>query len=178
MYRGFKTYRHFLNYKLHALSAIICGDDYVIDGELAARGLSSVKELSNPEAKELVEKFTATAKRVSNNVDGLKAAIGEGKITDRQRAAIIKVGKYILNWSNESIFSYILDTCPAHRKRLSLWEVRNSKLNKLLGLLSSKDADAVIKRLDQIQKRDAENAEREKTNAESEAEIANSASGC
>jgi hypothetical protein len=178
MYRGFKTYRHYLNYKLHALSAIICGDDCVIDEELAARGLSSVKELSNPEAKELVNKFTAIAKKVSSNVNELKTAIGEGKMTERQRAAIIKVAKYILHWSNESLFSYILDTYPAYRNRLSQWEVRNSKLNKLFGLLSSKDADKIIKRLDQIKNRDTENAEREKARAEHETEIANAASGC
>jgi hypothetical protein len=46
MYRGYKTYRHFLNAKLHALSIIFCGDDTVIEEELHKRGLASVIDLS------------------------------------------------------------------------------------------------------------------------------------
>jgi hypothetical protein len=156
MYRGFKTYRHYLNYKLHALSAVICGDDAVIDAQLAERGLTSVKDLSLREAQQLAKELTIVAKNVSNNVNKLKEAIGQGKMTANQRSAIIKIAKYKLGWGTEAIFSYILDTCPDHRTRLSKWEIENSKLNHLFGLLSSKDADKIIKRLDAIQKRNSQ----------------------
>lgn len=159
MYRGFKTYRHYLNYQLHALSAVICGDDTVIDDELARRGLKSVKDLSLRDAQALVKDLTLVAKKVSNNVNQLKEAIGQGRMTGPQRSAIIKIAKYIFNWSNEAIFSYILETFPDYRNKLSKWEVENSKLYKLMGILSSKDADKIIKRLDAIKKRNAQSAE-------------------
>lgn len=159
MYRGFKTYRHYLNYQLHALSAVICGDDTVIDDELARRGLTSVKDLSLRDAQALVKDLTLVAKKVSNNVNQLKEAIGQGRMTVSQRAAIIKIAKYIFNWSNEAIFSFILETFPDYRNKLSKWEIENSKLYKLFGLLSSKDADKIIKRLDAIKKRNAQSAE-------------------
>lgn len=153
MYRGYKTYRHYLNAKLHALSTVICGDDTVIDEELARRGLKSVTELSPADAKLLHTQLTEVARKVSNNVNELKSIIGAGRITDRQRAAIIKIARYKFNWSQEATFSYILESLPGYRKKLSSWEIENSKLNKLYSILTAKDADKIIKRLDMIQKR-------------------------
>lgn len=165
MYRGFKTYRHYINYQLHALSAVICGDDAVIDDELARRGLNSVKDLSLRDAQALVKDLTLVAKKVSNNVNQLKEAIGQGRMTNAQRSAIIKVAKYIFNWENEAIFSFILSTFPDYRNKLSRWEIENSKLYKLFGLLSSKDADKIIKRLDAIKKRNQKEQKNEIHNA-------------
>ena len=158
MYRGYKTYRHYLNAKLHALSAVICGDDTVIDEELARRGLKSVTELTPADAKLIHTQLTEVARKVSNNVNELKSIIGAGRITDRQRAAIIKSAKYKINWSQEATFSYILESLPEYRKRLSSWEIENSKLNKLYSILTTKDADKIIKRLDMIQKRNQKEA--------------------
>lgn len=161
MYRGYKTYRHYLNAKLHALSAVISGDNTVIDAELAERGLASVKELTTDEARLLYRTLSEAAKKVSNNMDQVKAAMGQGKMTDRQRAAIIKIAKYKFNWSNEALFSYIAEMFPNYLKHLTNWEIKNSKLYKLFGRLTAKDADRIIKRLDQIQKRN-KNARKQK----------------
>ncbi len=160
MYRGFKTYRHFLNYSLHALSAVICGDDTVIDQELSLRKIASVKELTDKDAKLLYRQLSEVAKKVSSNTNELKSAIGLGKMTDRQRAAIIKITKYNFGWSQEATFSFIAEMFPDYRKRMSAWEIENSKLNKLYGLLTMKDADKIIKRLISIEKRNALGAER------------------
>ena len=155
MYRGYKTYRHFLNYSLHALSVVICGDDTVIDEELSQQGLSSVKELSDKEARLLYRQLSEVAKRTAKHTSVIETAIGLGKMTDRQRKAIIKISKYNFNWSNEATFSFIAEMFPDYRKRMSLWEVENSKLNKLFGLLTMKDADKIIKRLLSIEKRNS-----------------------
>jgi len=153
MYRGFKTYRHFLNYSLHALSAVICGDDTVIDQELYLRNLKSVKELTDLEAKLLCRQLAEIAKKVTNNTNVLKAVIDLGKMSLNQRKAIIKITKYNFNWTTEATFSFIAEMFPDYRKRLSTWEIQKSKLNKLYGLLNKKDADKIIKRLISIEKR-------------------------
>lgn len=152
MYQGYKSYRHFLNAKLHALSIIICGDDTVIDVELAERGLSSVKELSLKDAKFIYKQLYEIARQITGQ------KYEKGKMTGKQKSIIFKIAKYNFNWSDEAIFSYILDTFTHYRKRLSSWEIQNSKLNKLLRLLTIKDADKLIKRLIEIEKRNKENA--------------------
>lgn len=76
-------------------------------------------------------------------------------MTDGQRKAIIRLSKYGFSWPPEAIFSFILYVVPEKRKRLSPWEIQNSKLQRLFGLLSKKDADRVIKRLDRIKKRNS-----------------------
>ena len=77
----------------------------------------------------------------------------DGDMTQGQRKAIIKLTKYEFNWSPEATFSYILGIVPERRKRMSPWEIQNSKLQRLFGLLSKKDADRIIKRLDKMKKR-------------------------
>ena len=74
-------------------------------------------------------------------------------MTDGQRKAIIRLAKYGFNWTPEATFSFILGVVPEKRKRLSPWEIQNSKLQRLFGILSKKDADRVIKKLDRIKKR-------------------------
>lgn len=77
----------------------------------------------------------------------------DNDMTQGQRKAIIKLTKYDFKWSPEATFSYILGIVPDKRKRLSPWEIQNSKLQRLFGLLTKMDADRVIKRLDKIKKR-------------------------
>jgi hypothetical protein len=156
MYRGFQTYRHFLNAKLHALSAIICGDDGILDDNLEARGKKSVTELDLKEAEELYGLFARIAQGSMETVDEWKSAIGQGKMTEKQRAMIIKICRYKFHWPVQATFSFIAEMFPAYRKRLSLWEIENSKLAKLYAMLSAEDADRIIKRLLQIEKRNAE----------------------
>ncbi|HPI38896.1 MAG TPA: hypothetical protein PK397_13225 [Ignavibacteriaceae bacterium] len=159
MYRGFKTYRHFLNAKLHALSIVICGDNTVIDAELQRRGLASVIDLSLKDAKLLYKELSYVAKKTSYSKQVLNDAIGLGKITKKQRNIILKITRYNFRWTDEAIFSFIAEMFPNARKRLSIWEVQNSKLYKLINILDSKDADKIIKRLLGIEKRNKNNAE-------------------
>jgi hypothetical protein len=153
MYRGYQTYRHFLNAKLHALSAIICGDDTVLREALRSYNVASVTALDHRQALELYRQLKEAAKQIAPKTDELKSAIGLGKMTSAQRSLIIKLTKYKFKWSPEATFSYILTMFPEHRKRMSIWEVQNSQLGKLYSMLSSRDADRVIKRLLSIEKR-------------------------
>ncbi|MDI6804640.1 MAG: hypothetical protein QME58_12485 [Bacteroidota bacterium] len=153
MYRGFQTYRHFLNSKLHALSALICGDDTVLDAELKVFGVVSTKDLSDADALAVYINFKNIASNILKNKNQIDQLIGEARMTANQRACIIKITKYKFNWGLEATFSYILETLPNYRKRLSPWEIQNNKLRKLYSFLSAKEADKIIKRLDKIQKR-------------------------
>lgn len=156
MYRGFQSYRHFINYSLHSLSTVICGDDTVLRAELARLGVSSTKDLPYKEARRLYNELSFIAKGASRNLNMLKTAIGQGGMTKRQRAMIVRITKYVFLWSPEATFSFIIEMFPDYRKRLTIWEVQNSKLNKLFGILTGKDADKLIKRLIKIEKRNFE----------------------
>lgn len=153
MYRDYKTYRHFLNAKLHALSALICGDDTVIDAELQRFGVESVTALSDADAKAVYDNLRIISKQIRHNRNAIGELIGPKRMSSNQRACIIKITKYKFNWGLAATFSYILETFPQFRKRLSPWEIQNNKLRKLYSFLTAKDADKIIKRLDQIQKR-------------------------
>lgn len=125
--------------------------------------------LTDEEAERIFKTLTKIAKDQSKKVDGVITKAGiitdrrtgkrigsvTGTMTDKQRCKIIAISKYKLHWSAEAIFSYILDTCKHLRARLSAWEIKNSKLNKLFSLLSFSDADKVIKRLEKIEKRNS-----------------------
>lgn len=158
-YKGYKDYRSFLNAKLHALSIKICGDksvlNYEIDRELLFRVPNSamfplpppsVTLLTIDEAKRIYDKLLLTLKELKSEDKNKVMSIG-------QRKAIIKITKYDFEWSPEATFSFILGVLPEKRKRMSVWEVQNSKLQKLYMILSKADADKVIKRLDKIKKR-------------------------
>lgn len=171
MYRGYKTYRHFLNAKLHALAVQIVGEseskDYLrVNVEKIYAGKnqhciinldhdsSGVRILTDTEAANLYKQLISICKIVKDNVKTSKVLIGaDDSMTLKQRKAIIKIAKYGFKWSAEATFSFILSVVPARRKRLSGWEIKNSKLIKLYGILSSKDADKIIKRLEKIEKR-------------------------
>lgn len=153
MYRNYKSYRHFLNAKLHALSVVISGDDTVLDAELGFMGKESVKDLTDAEAKKLYKEFIEVAKKTSLNLDKVKAIVGQNRSSQAQRNAIIKISRYILGWKDESIVGYILETIPELRKKMLEYEIKKHKVYRLLNALNVKQADKVIKRLDQIQRR-------------------------
>lgn len=158
MYRGktYRTYRHFLNYQLHALSAVISGDDTVIDGELAFRKLSSVKELSDKDARELVKQLRIVASKISDRVSS-KDASGKDKATKKQIAMIYRIMKYKYNWSDGAMLSYLLKTLPEYRAKLSQWELKNNKVSRLINyVLTAKDADKLIKRLLKMEEKNEE----------------------
>lgn len=152
-FRGFKSYRHFLNSKLHALSCVICGDDTLLDENLSLAGVKSVKDLDLQDARKLYFTFSELAKEASGKTNEIKSAIGLGAITNNQRAMIIKLTRYKWNWTPEATFSFILGILPEKRTKLSKWEIENSRMAKLYSILSAKEADKIIKHLLQIEKR-------------------------
>lgn len=160
MYKGYKTYRHFINAKLHALSVKICGSrellDTEIDRAIFSRSGSPIVPLPAPSTTlltiEEAENIYRKLFRTLNNIKK-KSEIDPNKMTVQQRKAIIKLTRYEMNWSIQATFSFLLGVIPEKRKRLSSWEIQNSKLIKLYSLISSKDADKIIKRLEKIEKR-------------------------
>ena len=173
-YRGFKSRRHFINSKLHGLSVKICGDRTVLDESIyriiknrptdAALSLDTIEStgqvsttmLTDQEAAYLYNEMIRTLAKVQKNVSAAKTIVGfkdKSVMSVGQRKAIIKITKYEFNWSPEATFSFILTVVPEKRKRLTSWEIQNSKLLKLYTLISYKDADKIIKKLDQIIKR-------------------------
>lgn len=174
MYKGFQSYRHYLNAKLHGLSVRICGGREVLDQEIysilshrsakagaqdslhigASTNSVSTTMLTDTEASDLYNRLLKVCKTVQANLKTSKMITGtDNDMTQGQRKAIIKLSKYDFKWSPEATFSYILGIVPDKRKRLSPWEIQNSKLQRLFGLLTKKDADRVIKRLDKMKKR-------------------------
>lgn len=174
MYRGFQSYRHYLNAKLHGLSIRICGSREVLEQEIYAilssrelhpaakdslRNESSVTSvsttmLSDSEARDLYVKLLGVCRSVQDNLKKSRQLTGnDDSMTPGQRKAIIKITRYDFMWSPEAAFSFIIGLFPEKRKRLSPWEIQNSKLDRLYGILTKKDADRVIKRLDKIKKR-------------------------
>ncbi len=174
MYKGYQSYRHYLNSKLHGLSVRICGGREVLDQEIysilqrrsakagaqdslhigASTDSISTTMLTDTEASDLYNRLISTCRKVQANLKASKQLTGtDGDMTQGQRKAIIKLTKYEFNWSPEATFSYILGIVPERRKRMSPWEIQNSKLQRLFGLLSKKDADRIIKRLDKMKKR-------------------------
>ena len=169
MYKGYYSYRGYINAKLHALSIKICGDTSMLESEIIKTIETredksgdkdfieiSTKSLTDKEAANMYHKLLTTLNSVSKNITSAKNIIGTNdSMTVAQRKAIIKITKYEFNWSPEATFSFILTVLPEKRKKLSSWEIQNSKLLKLYTLISRKDADKIIKRLDKIKKRNA-----------------------
>lgn len=149
MYKGFKSYRHYLNAKIHALSYLISGDETPIDFELLNRGVNSVKELSDKDAEYLYRQLKEVAKQL-----GKELKTGE-RASDKQKKAILKLARYTFKWSDEAICSYIYDMYPEKRKRMNEWEIKKAKVYKLFDLMTIKEANNVIKRLDKIKERNA-----------------------
>ena len=171
MYKGYKTYRHFLNAKLHALAVQIAGEEHYkefLESEVTklinrritvgdnsfSTSDNSVIDLAEVEAEWLYKEMVKICRTVKDNVKTSKILTGsDDSITPGQRKAIIKLTKYNFRWSPEATFSFILGIVPEKRKRMSAWEIQNSKLLKLFSILSKKDADRIIKRLDKIKQR-------------------------
>lgn len=177
-YKGFQSRRHFINSKLHGLSIKICGDRSVLDQsiyriimnrpvlnnsllleDIKATGRVSTTMLTDQEATFIYNQMIRTLTAMQKNIKAAKTIVGEKNksvMTEPQRKSIIKITKYEFKWSPEATFSFILTVLPEKRKKLSSWEIQNSKLLKLYTLISFKDADKIIKRLDKIKKRNSE----------------------
>jgi len=161
--KSYKSRRSFLNAKLHAFSIQICGDKSVLEQcvyeSLIARGLSkhditscSVLQLTDQEAEAIYATLADTNKQVSANVKKAYEYTGQNqKMTYKQLNLIIKLTKHTWNWSPEATFSYILESCPHLRSKLTEFEIKKTKLKALFTLMQVEDADKVIKRLTQLE---------------------------
>lgn len=185
MYKGFKTERAFYNCKLHGLAHIIAGagaDDFLKeevnklmnrrasqpatmfdDSTYGLAVTSGVRDLTDEEARALYIALVKVAQNVTANIKAAReitGAPGNG-MSDDQRKCIIKISKYQFHWSAEVTFSKILEICPELAKRLTPWQIQNTKLGVLYNLLNTAQADKIIKRLIKIEKRNKENKEKE-----------------
>lgn len=162
-YKGYKDYRAYLNAKLHALSINICGNRQILDNEiekilLMRPGINDLPKewsttmLTTEEAETIYRRLYRTLSNIKS-----KSTADPNLMTLQQRKAIIKLTKYNFSWSVPATFSFILGILPEKRKRLNGWEIRKSKITRLFSLLSKKDADKIIKRLDMIKKRNLQN---------------------
>ncbi|MBK9333869.1 MAG: hypothetical protein IPM96_16040 [Ignavibacteria bacterium] len=115
----------------------------------------SVTLLTIDEAKNIYDKLLRTLKELKSEDKSKVMSVG-------QRKAIIKITKYDFEWSPEATFSFILGVLPDRRNRMSVWEVQNSKLQKLYMIMSKADADKVIKRLDKIKKKEIRGRQNER----------------
>lgn len=122
MYKGYYSYRGYINAKLHALSIKICGDTSMLESEIIKTIETredksgdkdfieiSTKSLTDKELANMYHKLLTTLNSVSKNITSAKNIIGTNdSMSVAQRKAIIKITKYEFNWSPEATFSFIL----------------------------------------------------------------------
>lgn len=174
MYKGFITERAFYNSKIHALAIIIAGlpasEEFlrnevwkVANKRKQPFGLFAgvevpvkrVSELTDLEARQLYYDLLTTCRKVKANVKTTNAILGlqGNQMSDEQRKKLIKITKYNFKWSAEVTFSKIVEICPELGKRLTPWQIKNTKLLPLFNLMNKKQADKIIKRLEKIEER-------------------------
>lgn len=144
-----------INSALHVVSIKICGDDTALRGMLTKYGVRSTLQLTDEQAaKCLMELEDVYRKTLNTNRKVNEIIDPESKqMTERQRAMLIRLTRYKYNWNKEATFSYILETCPDLRSMLTNFEIKKSKLHALFGIMTKRDANAVLKRLLAIEKR-------------------------
>ena len=174
MYKNFKSYRHYLNAKLHGMSVTLSGDNTLLESliwesfqkrepeqlplvliEAASDGHDwkpSATDLTDDEAKQIYKFMLGLLQGQQQYVKSTGIAGHSEMLTDKQRRAIISLSKYRLGMSQEAAFSYVLETFPEKRKRLTSWEIENCKLTKLYSLMTRREASTLIKRLDKFYK--------------------------
>jgi hypothetical protein len=181
MYKGFKTERAFYNCKLHGLANIIAGGgagDFLKEEVIKIMGkrtsppamslddktfgfavTSGVRDLTDPEAKGLYFKLVNVTRNIKENMKVTREILGTdtgNKISDLQRKKIIKITKYNFGWSLQVTFSKILEFCPELGKRLTPWQIQNTKIQYLYNLLTKQQAGKIIKRLESIERKNKE----------------------
>ena len=174
-YKGYKSERAFYNAKIHGLAILIAGPQNshdLIKGELRKiidkrisppnmfdkPGTESVTDLRDQEARQLYYDLLNTCQKVKANIKTTNSILGlpGSGMTDRQRKKLIRITKYKFNWSAEVTFSKFIEICPKLAKRLTPWQIKNTKLLPLFNLMSNGQADKIIKRLEKIEERNKE----------------------
>lgn len=96
------------------------------------------------EAKQILEKSKSEGMKFTGN--------GYRRI-DRQVNCIVAIAKYKFKWRRSTLFRYILNTFPELEDRLTPREMRYSITSALYQIMDGRQKSTIIKRLDQIQKR-------------------------
>jgi len=80
--------------------------------------------------------------------------VGNGfRRIDTQVNAIVAIAKYKLKWKRRALFNYILGTFPELEARMTERETRYSITSALYQIMDGRQKSTIIKRLDQIQKK-------------------------
>lgn len=186
MYKGYKSERAFYNAKIHALACTINAEtaDLILKDNITKIILSRpfkqaglftdfrapgtdrsdsgswrVTNLTDGEARGLYFQLLKDCKNVKANMKTSNMILGiqGSEMNDAQRKRIIKLAKYNFGWTVEVTFSKILEFCPELAKRLTPWQIQNTKIQPLYNLMSKIQANRVIKRLEKIERRNHEN---------------------
>lgn len=72
---------------------------------------------------------------------------------DKQINKIIAIAKYKFHWGRKAIFNYILESVKDSGLRVTIEDAKHYKYSALLQTLSVSEKSLVIKRLEQIEKR-------------------------
>jgi hypothetical protein len=114
----------------------------------------SVLLLTDQEAEQLYDKLVPLANNAAKNLNQLKlgAGIKAGALMSvDQRKKIIRILRYVLKWSPQASFEFIITALPEYRKRLTPGEIEKYDLFALYGILQYTHADKIIKRLEKIE---------------------------
>jgi len=96
------------------------------------------------EAQQILEK---------SKIEGVKFTGNGFRRIDKQVNAIIAIAKYKFKWRRSTLFRYILGTFPELEVRLTPREKKYSMTSALYQIMDGRQKSTIIKRLDQIQKR-------------------------
>lgn len=122
-----------------------------------------VSKLTDAQAESLYKRLTQVIRSLRENMNEVKKVrtvpfqpspdSSSPSMTLSQRRTIIKLTRYVFEWTVEYTFSKIIETVPALRGKLTGWELNNSRIGRLYSVMSKADADKVIKRLTKIEKK-------------------------
>ena len=168
-YKNFKDIRSYHNAKIHALAINIAGEEnerVLIQAECEQTGIENfdgVSKLTDAQAEFLYKRLVQVSRSLREKMNEVKKVrtdptqpLPDGtspSMTPGQRRTIIKLTRYVFNWSVEYSFSKIVETVPALRQKLTGWELNNSRIGRLYSVMTKADADKVIKRLTKIEKK-------------------------
>src|SRR5690606_6438112 len=113
----------------------------------------SVKALLDSEAQELYDFMLPEAKAINKNLEtaeDLTNPLRQGDLSDDQRKAIISIARNKLKWKPQGTFNFILRTIPELRDYLSPQIIKGTRLNPLYNVMSKKQGDKIIKRMEKI----------------------------
>jgi hypothetical protein len=168
MQKNYKNIRSFHNAKIHAHAISIAGkeNEYAliqIEAEaLCIEPFDGVSKLTDAHAALLYSKLSQLKKSQTEKIKAAVSVPDSPAVTEAgstpsmtlaQRRTINKLTIYVLKWNIEYSFAKIIETLPNLRQKLTGWELNNSRIGRLYSIMSKTDADKLIKRLTQIERK-------------------------